>query len=139
MGASEMTGVPWHKEFLRATDDRRHKRRCIYHGDSDYCKHLCMKCIGSSHCYAYKEKEVNVEDLSDKKPTLRIDPSFLPVFKVGDKVECMSKKRRKYQVCYGTVIEVKPDEVTIEQERESGKTAIVRYKYPKMLNRVIKI
>ena len=38
-------------------DKKRHRGRCkYYYATTKYCKCLCIKCIGSSHCEYYCEK-----------------------------------------------------------------------------------
>lgn len=56
-------GTPSHIDFIKATDDRRHKARCIYYDKSDkkcHCSGCCtylLKCVGSAHCIGYREKD----------------------------------------------------------------------------------
>ena len=54
---SEMTGTPWHTEYLKKAenDERRDKRKCCYYRDDHYCAHLCAKCISSTGCIYYEE------------------------------------------------------------------------------------
>lgn len=54
-----ISGEPWHIEYLRteSNDDRRDKRRCLYFEKSNFCGKKGERCIGSSHCSLYKEKE----------------------------------------------------------------------------------
>ena len=54
-----ISGEPWHVEYLRmeGTDERRDKRRCKFFNKGNYCKKHIERCIGSSHCDDYQEKE----------------------------------------------------------------------------------
>lgn len=56
-----MEGSPWHVEFLRINDERRHKGRCVFNDSkSKICIHTksldySAQCRGSSHCAYYDE------------------------------------------------------------------------------------
>ena len=54
-----LSGEPWHVEYLRteSDDDRRDKRRCFFFEKGNYCSVKKERCIGSSHCDHYREKE----------------------------------------------------------------------------------
>lgn len=58
-GPYGISGEPWHVEYLRteSDDDRRDKRRCLYYEKGNKCSKKAERCIGSSHCDYYKEKE----------------------------------------------------------------------------------
>ncbi len=51
-----MQGTPWHIGYVKASDDRRHRSRCIYFIPKRGCK-LIGNCCGSSHCEKYKEEQ----------------------------------------------------------------------------------
>ena len=53
----KLTGHPWHVEILTMAegDTRRHKKRCVYYSQNNYCRKICGNCFGSSHCSYYKE------------------------------------------------------------------------------------
>ena len=63
-----MSGVPWHTEFLRMSEDdvRRHKNKCMYYDKGD-CLVNCI-CHGSTNCMQYEEKP-NIEVKEIVKPT----------------------------------------------------------------------
>ena len=50
---SRMQGHPWHIEYLKTKDDRRHRARCVYFRPGGGCM-LHEKCFGSSHCSKYR-------------------------------------------------------------------------------------
>lgn len=60
---SQDIGTPSHFDYLRKNDDRRHKSKCVYYDKIDkkcHCiKCICylLKCVGSSHCTEYREKD----------------------------------------------------------------------------------
>ncbi len=68
MGLNELTGVPWHVETLRRSEDdqKRHRSRCKY-----YKKGRCLKynfrCFGSAHCDVYEEKNNKTVVVSNVK------------------------------------------------------------------------
>ena len=59
----KLTGHPWHVGYLKMdeNDTRRDKRRCMYflkdESHKNYCQKKFERCIGSSHCPYYKEKQ----------------------------------------------------------------------------------
>jgi hypothetical protein len=73
MGVNKMTGTSWHLEHIHKDDidPRRHKAKCVYYADGN-CRFRIEKCIGSAHCYCYKENplsESTIENNKNKKET----------------------------------------------------------------------
>ena len=58
----KLQGTPWHIETLSLDEGekRRHQSRCIYFKQPNNCK-FNSRCIGSSHCSIYKEKDKSSE------------------------------------------------------------------------------
>lgn len=58
IAVSRNIGTPCHVGYMKSNDARRHKSRCIYYDKvSKTCKYYLFKCIGSSKCEKYQEKE----------------------------------------------------------------------------------
>lgn len=49
-----------HITYLHKKDDKRHKSKCIHLKSDGSCDTIIFKCIGSSHCDYYKEKDVTM-------------------------------------------------------------------------------
>ncbi len=57
---SKNIGTPCHVGYMKSTEPRRHKARCIYYEkESKKCTYYLYKCVGSSRCEKYHEKELN--------------------------------------------------------------------------------
>lgn len=59
-----ISGTPWHIEniHMAGNDDRRHRSRCAYFQKAkSQCSIKNERCIGSSHCSAYREVEPEIE------------------------------------------------------------------------------
>ena len=62
IAVSRNIGTPCHVGYMKSNEPRRHKARCIYYDkESKKCRHYLYKCIGSSKCEKYKEKDTNDE------------------------------------------------------------------------------
>ena len=60
MGVRNLTGSPWHLEYLKKkeSDSRRHRSRCKHFNQTSHsCNILARRCYDSSHCSHYFEKE----------------------------------------------------------------------------------
>lgn len=70
----KINGTPWHIGYITKTDERRDKRRCIYYVKKDNsCFRIAGKCIGSSHCKQYAEKN---QDKAKSKAITKIEDFF---------------------------------------------------------------
>lgn len=65
--------VPYHLSYLKMDEDdeRRHRSRCRHYIEKNSCEYY-SRCIGSSHCTYYKEKEFkdlenNIEEVKIKE------------------------------------------------------------------------
>ena len=69
----EMMDTPYHIGYVKMDekDSRRDKRRCIYFETREECKSFCIysyaKCISSSHCKYYKEKNKEENCIEETK------------------------------------------------------------------------
>lgn len=62
IAVSRNIGTPCHVGYMKSNEPRRHKARCIYYDkESKKCRHYLYKCIGSSKCEKYKEKDIKNE------------------------------------------------------------------------------
>lgn len=93
--------VPYHVGCLTMDEDdeRRHRARCRYFKEENSCEHY-SRCIGSSHCTYYKEKES--KDLENNiKKKRQIKSNF------GNKTSKESKEKAEenlYNITAGRMI-----------------------------------
>lgn len=70
----KLSGTPWGIGYIKANDKRRHKSRCGYY-ENKACNYRHGRCIGSSHCSHYierDEREVRLKILEEEVKRTRV-------------------------------------------------------------------
>lgn len=126
-----LTGTPWHVDFVKITDNKRDRRRCVYYNNQEkVCTEWNGPCHGSSHCMQYKEK-ITGRSLKDKaKPNYevfkKVEKLVRPDIKPSTKLIGM-KVVQKHQNKPGKIVGIELNKIKVIYNDHPDKTVTLKY------------
>lgn len=122
MGVNRLAGSPWHTEYIRCNDARRHRSRCSYF-QNPKCTLLNKRCFSSSHCEHYVEgKKISQRSVSQKQiPKKTVKPTEILNLQLNKDIQIGNKVIHN-QFGMGTIIYFNAENITISFDYGEEKT-----------------